>query len=152
MQGQTYICAECPWLVNNHGRRTPSGRYTRKSLTLMWNRVRRGAGQQVCEAGTEEASRLNNTHPAPQVECPASIALVYRELAKLYSIVGSTASPTPAQVQRYIDLNPDGLTRAGINHWTTLRPKMPPQLGGTPIPPIPRAIVLDMENINRPRQ
>ena len=151
MHTRRYTCGECPWLVANHGTRTPDSRYAKKNLNQLWGKLRRGTDQHICGPMTEDLAKRATTHPAGQVECPAGIALVYRELAKLFAITGNTGPPTPAQTAEYLANNPNGLTRAGIMHWTTIRPKMPPQLGGKPLPRVAKSLVLDSNAINRPR-
>ena len=85
-----------------------------------------------------------------QVECPAAIALIYREIAKLNHTAAPGTRVTNTHIQEYIDQNPTGLTRAGITHWTTIRPRLPPQLGGNPVPPVHLSLVRNHNLISKP--
>ena len=144
------VCNQCPWLKANQGRRTPTGLYSHKALITLWNKLRRGTGQHICPVMTEASAIRHNTNPPPQVECPASIALIYREIANLYRLTKPDKKVTHSNFGRYTAQNPLGLTRAGLTHWTLVRPKLPPHLGGNPIPPIPKILVQDLNLISKP--
>ena len=85
------------------------------------------------------------------MECPAALALIYRELTKLHLIAGQTTKLNQTNIQEYLANNPNGLTKDGITHWTVIRPQLPPQLGGRPLPAVAARLVLDQNLVSRPQ-
>lgn len=106
------MCAQCPWRIANHGKRTPGGFYTKKNLQRLWSQVRRGLHPQSCHM-------TDPSHPdhvaagaalSAQVhECPGSVALVAREVEKLNALQGD--------FKAYRKETPKGLTRSGVFYW-----------------------------------
>ena len=148
------MCEQCPWRRSNHGRRTPTGIFRKANLRRLWNQIRRGEGPQSCHlTDPSHPDHLQAGAPegATPRECAGSIALVYREQAKLKSIVGAGDEVMPEHVLQYIEENPRGLRKEGIAYWLVLRQNLAGTIiGGPPIPEIDMSLVVDHDLVGRP--
>ena len=119
-------CAQCPWRVANHGKRTPWGFYRKDNLRRLWNQIRRGGRRQSCHvsdpnhpdhrlAGAKEGSEPH--------ECRGSLILIQRELRALAN--GATVLDGH-HVEEYLVKYPRGLTRQGIGYFLLSRQMDPP--------------------------
>ena len=132
-------CDQCPWRLDNHGKRHAFGFYTKANLRRLWNQIRRGGRAQSCHL-------TDPTHPdhvavgakpgASAQECPGSVILVVRELRQIEKL--SKANSETA-VKVYLKERRAGLTRAGILYWLLGRA----QLGGTIMGSGPRLPLID---------
>lgn len=141
-------CANCPWRISNHGKRTPWGFYKLANLKRLWNGIRRGGPQSCHPTDPNHADHIAaGAKPGsePQ-ECPGSVVLVLRECEKIASYDNNTISPKSLDV--YFKKHQDGLTRAGVMYWVIGRQQFAgvPFVGG---PKLPKVDVSDVE-IGRP--
>ena len=128
------MCEQCPWRVSNHGKPHKHGFYRKDNLRRLWNEVRSGQRAQSCHL-------TDSSHPdhiaagaplgAKPRECPGSIALVARELAK-----------AEADPEHYFRDHPRGLKKSGVA-FRASRVLFGDTPLGLAIPPIPRELVED---------
>lgn len=133
-------CNQCPWRIENQGKPSPGGFYTKQNLTRLWGEIRRGGHAQSCHLTDPShpdhlaAGCKPDSHPQ---ECPGSVILVKRELAIMrgYSTDGETIDD--AGLKTYLKLRRDGLTKRGV-YWLVDRIMFggQPFIGGKRLPDV----------------
>lgn len=112
-------CQQCPWRIENQGKPSPGGFYTKANLTRLWRQLRGGGHPQSCHL-------TDPSHPdhliagcrpdsKPQ-ECTGSVILVRRELNFLASL-GTDGVIDDDAVKTYLKQRKNGLKRLGIVYW-----------------------------------
>ena len=108
-------CPACPWRRSNWGKRTPGGFYTNANLRRLWNRIRRGFGQQTCHL-TDPAHPDHVAAGTPETaiahECPGSVIIAAREVEKVNGFVENEETD-----KEYRKADRRGLTREGLFYW-----------------------------------
>lgn len=111
-------CIDCPWLVINHGRRHPSGWFTKANRDRLWARLRRGENMSCHRTDpnnpvTEKAQAAGYS-PVPERarvrECAGAVILQQREVMWFQHVVDQA----DALVGTYRRLRPRGLTTEGL--------------------------------------
>jgi len=113
-------CANCPWRIANHGKRTPWGFYTKTNLRRLWNQIRRGGAQSCHPTDPNHPDHIAaGAKPgATPKECPGSVILIFREFAKMANDKGVIE---PESCSAYLRDHKDGLTKSGIAYWAVSR-------------------------------
>jgi len=135
-------CDQCPWRLENHGKRSPGSFYTKANLRRLWNQVRKGGGVQSCHL-------TDPSHPdhvaagarpgSTAQECAGSVVLVLREVADMATTDNEVNKQS---VSDYLSRRKRGLTKTGILYWLVSRI----QLGGTPFIGGPKAPSVDVDD------
>jgi hypothetical protein len=114
-------CIHCPWRVENHGKRTPWGFYTKTNLRRLWNQVRNGGHMQSCHPTDPSHPDHGAAGAKPgfkPVECAGSVVLIIRELQKMQAWAGEGNAIESEHVTQYLRENRKaGITRAGLMYW-----------------------------------
>lgn len=138
-------CPQCPWRTSNQGKRHFGHFYTKVNLRRLWNQIRKGGGMQSCHltdpqhpdhiaAGCKEDSVAR--------ECPGSVILVLREVAKMANEKNVVDTPGMEAYQK--SRKKYGLTKSGLRYWLIERI----QMGGVAFfggPKLPEVNVDDAE-------
>lgn len=136
-------CAQCPWRVANHGRRSAHGWYTRRNLRRLWNQIRSGGGMQSChmtDTGHPEHVEAGAKGDRPH-ECMGSLILVERE-RRLYEPLIDTHGQGALRVYTR-ERGPAGLKGAdGILYWFIARGADAP-IGAGLMPKVPQELLDD---------
>ena len=113
-------CNECPWRLENHGRRQADGRYTRRNLKRLWNKIRRGGGQQSCHPTDPRDPRHQRNAGNPIQECFGSAIMVSREITFAASLDPKAPNLGPEGINAYVKASKErhGLTREGLMYHT----------------------------------
>ncbi len=125
----TKACAQCPWRLENQGKRHFGSFYSKVNLKRLWNQIRRGGGVQSCHLTDPQHPDhiLAGAKPgAEPKECPGSVIVVSRELRRIADKDGVLDNPG---LKKYLkERKKFGLTRTGLQYWIMSRI----QLGGVP--------------------
>lgn len=142
------ICPQCPWRLENHGKRHPGGFYRKDNLRRLWNQIRGGGAKQGCHLTDprhpDHVAAGAPLNAKPQ-ECAGSVILIYREFDKLKTASGGDEI-TPEGVEAYLadPANRRGLKRDGLMYWLIARVQMGnTPLGDGPIPDVTQREVDD---------
>lgn len=127
-------CKDCPWRIENHGRRGKHGFFTAANRKRLWNGLRSGEAPGMTCHGTDtgrdrpdwgETAGAEATH-----ECAGAVALVQRELLVFQNIADGL--PDGAKAGRaftiYRALRPRGMMSGGFAEWISRV-----AFGGTPL-------------------
>lgn len=134
-------CPQCPWRLENQGKKHFGHFYTKVNLTRLWNQIRKGGAAQSCHltdpshpdhiaAGASEHAKIK--------ECPGSVILVLREFKLL---ADSTGHIGETGLFNYLKTRKKGLTKQGIL-WLVSRYTQ----GGVPFVGGPKLPVVDSED------
>lgn len=146
-------CKACPWRRANHGRCHPGGFHTKRNLTRLWNRTRRGQGQQTCHPTGDRSPAHRAKAGAEPRECIGSAVLIMREIACAESLAWPPGKIGPANIEGY---EPKAAPRAGLRrtgllyHCTRLMPEPARRVVGTPQPPPVSADQIGDASFGRP--
>ncbi len=119
-------CAECPWRLSNHGRRTSAGFYRKDNLRRLWNEVRGGGLPQSCHP-------TDPNHPdhvaagakpgSTPKECPGSVIVILREIRDIAG--GNGGNVTPEAIDAYLARRKKGIKSPhGMMYWLISRYSM----------------------------
>lgn len=145
-------CAQCPWRVENQGKPTPGGFFTKRNLRRLWGQIRRGGGVQSCHvtdtSHPDHVAAGAKDIPSGVRECGGSLVLVQRELRILQALSGG-GEASDEGVEEYLARGDLGLTKEGLLYHAVAR-AMPLPLGtGEPMICVDEEL-LDAEWIDRP--
>lgn len=112
-------CAQCPWRLENQGKRHKGGFYTKANLQRLWNQVRGGGKPQSCHLTDSthpdhvEAGARKDSTPR---ECPGSVIVVMREMKRMCD--PGKSEITPRGLDRYFrERRRRGMTKRGVWYW-----------------------------------
>lgn len=131
-------CEQCPWRLENQGKRHFGSFYSKKNLTRLWNQVRRGEGIQSChmtDPSHPDHIRAGTKATAEPRECPGSVIVVRREIEQM---ANAAHEVTHAGVTAYLKNRKRGLTKQGVLFWVISRLQMGgvPFIGGPKLPDV----------------
>lgn len=119
---KTVPCEQCPWRLNNQGKRHKHSFYTKKNLQRLWNQIRKGGGKQSCHL-------TDPSHPdhiavgaklgANTQECPGSVIIVMRELNRMGDEKGHINDRT--LIRYFKERKQRGITKQGVRYWVLSR-------------------------------
>lgn len=113
-------CVNCPWRIENQGKRHPDGWYTKANLKRLWGGLRRGE-QMTCHPTdpnnpVSDEAVAKGYRPAPEHavtrECAGAIILQQRELQVFNDL--AEAHPEANVFGLYRVTRPGGMTREGL--------------------------------------
>jgi hypothetical protein len=131
-------CKDCPWRIENHGRRSSGGFFTVANRKRLWNGLRTGEAPGMTCHGTDPRKKTAAEHEEwdetagaeATHECAGSVAVVQRELLIFQNI--AEGLPEGAKAGRaltiYRKMRPRGMTRGGFAEWISRV-----AFGGTPL-------------------
>jgi hypothetical protein len=122
-------CNQCPWRLENQGKRHSHSFYTKKNLTRLWNLLRRGGAPQSChmtDPSHPDHLAVGCKETAEARECPGSVILVLREVRQM---ADENNVVKAKRIEEYRRSRKRGLTQAGLAYWLLARI----QLGGVPL-------------------
>ena len=114
-------CVNCPWRIENHGKKHPDGWYTKTNLKRLWAGIRRGENMSchptdprndVSDAAVEKGYR-RAPDTAVTRECAGAVILQQRE-AQVYSDLSRRFSESTNLLKMYRVTRPGGLTKDGL--------------------------------------
>lgn len=83
-QNDLSVCATCPWLFANHGKRKPVGWYGVTNLRRLWNGVRTGkAPGMVCHSSDPDNDSYGGpgrVKPGKKAECGGTAILMLKNM------------------------------------------------------------------------
>lgn len=100
----SHVCAACPWLTANHGKRKPAYYYTKANRRRLWNGLRTGQAPGMTCHPTDPENQPVSEHVTTR-ECAGALQLIARELHYL----NQAGDP-----RVYAKNRPVPLTRQGI--------------------------------------
>lgn len=105
-------CPQCPWKLENQGRRHPGGWYTKANLRRLWGGLRRGERMTCHPTDPDNAVECQcHTPPPPGTvtrECAGALIVIQREVQRVNDIL--VAGGSWADYRRE---HPRGLTKEG---------------------------------------
>lgn len=106
-------CDQCPWRVENHGKRHRFGFFTKSNRQRLWNQIRQHHEHVACGAKGVKGGAM---------ECMGSVVLVTRELLKLKELTNG-GPIQPEHLDQYLkeSKNDKGLTREGLYYFAIAR-------------------------------
>ncbi len=97
-------CANCPWLVTNHGRRHPNGWFRASNRRRLWAGLRTGEAPGMTCHPTDPNNPVPDGHPKPSGdtevrECAGALALLQLELRRLEDSASYSAYQADAKAR-----------------------------------------------------
>lgn len=130
-------CEQCPWRTANQGKKHKFGFYTKANLRRLWNGLRTGNAQSchMTDPSHPEHIAVGAKPDSKAQECPGSVILIHREIARL---AGEEKCVDGPALDRYLKTRKKGLTNEGILFWIVQRIQMAgvPFMGGAKLPDV----------------
>lgn len=125
-------CAQCPWRLDNQGKRHPDGWYSIKNLRRLWAGLR--SGERMTCHPTDPCNPVPVGHrAAPESattrECAGAQILIQRELDRVQDVLRAKG-----EFSEYKAANPRGLTKVGAyTHAMSMAVRLPGELKYAPV-------------------